>query len=84
MDVLFHSACLFHGANATALVLTGMGRDGCDGAAALKARGARVVAQDEDTSVVFGMPGAVVKAGLADSVCPLSMVAPTVVRSLRG
>lgn len=83
VDVLFHSAAAHWGRDATAVVLTGMGRDGCDGAAALKRKGTTIVAQDESTCVVFGMPGAVVGAGLADSVCPLSMVPAMIGRSLR-
>jgi two-component system chemotaxis response regulator CheB len=52
-----------------------MGQDGLRGATALKAQGARVIAQDEASSVVWGMPGAVVHAGLADHVLPLDRIA---------
>ncbi|MCB9616712.1 MAG: chemotaxis-specific protein-glutamate methyltransferase CheB [Sandaracinus sp.] len=65
VDVLFRSATLF-GAGVTAVVLTGMGRDGLEGARALKQRGATVLVQSEATSVVWGMPGHVARAGLAD------------------
>ena len=54
-----------------AAVLTGMGRDGQRGCEVLKAKGATVIAQDEASSVVWGMPGSVVNAGLADAVLPL-------------
>ena len=75
VDVLFHSAARVYGRRVVGAVLTGMGDDGCDGARALDAAGAHLIAQDEATSVVWGMPGALTKAGLADSVLPLREVA---------
>ena len=75
-DPLFRSAAEIWGAAAMGLILTGMGHDGRDGAAALVAKGGRIVAQDEATSVVWGMPGAVVGAGLAEQVLPLDDIAP--------
>ncbi len=69
---LFRSMAEELGAAAVALVLTGMGRDGVDGLQGLHAAGGRVLAQDEATSVVYGMPGAAVAEGLADTVLPLS------------
>jgi len=57
-----------------ACVLTGMGADGREGARALKARGAQVWAQDEATSVIYGMPAAVAQAGLADRILPLDQI----------
>lgn len=74
VDPLFRSAAEVYGGRALAVVLTGMGEDGLRGARALKARGATILAQDEKTSVVWGMPGAVVRAGLADLVLPLEAV----------
>jgi len=62
------------------VVLTGMGQDGLRGCEILKARGASVLAQDEASSVVWGMPGAVVNAGLADCVLPLGQIIPEVMR----
>ena len=62
------------------VILTGMGRDGADGAQALLAHGAHVIAQDKQTSVVWGMPGAVTDAGTAHLVLPISEIATT----LRG
>ena len=62
------------------VILTGMGYDGLRGMEVLKAHGAYVIAQDEATSVVWGMPGAVVNAGLADSVVPLDEVVPEILR----
>lgn len=70
-DVLFRSAVdAWHG-RVMLLLMTGMGHDGLAGARLGKARGATVIAQDEATSVIWGMPGAVVQAGLADAVVPL-------------
>jgi two-component system chemotaxis response regulator CheB len=71
VDVLFRSVAATYGGAAIAAVLTGMGRDGRDGCAELAAAGSTVLAQDEATSVVWGMPGAVTEAGLADAVLPL-------------
>jgi two-component system chemotaxis response regulator CheB len=61
-----------------------MGQDGLRGSEILKARGASVIAQDEASSVVWGMPGAVVKAGVADRVLPLDQVVPEVLRIAEG
>jgi two-component system chemotaxis response regulator CheB len=58
------------GARALGIVLSGMGRDGSEGARALKATGARIVVQDRESSVVWGMPGAVANAGCASAVLP--------------
>ena len=74
-DVLFRSAAAAWGSGVLAVVLTGMGRDGCTGCEAIRAAGGTVVAQDQETSVVWGMPGAVVSAGLADGVFPLAAIA---------
>lgn len=73
-DVLFRSAAKVSGPRTIAVVLTGMGEDGCKGAKELHNVGARVIAQDKDTSVVWGMPGAIVSAGIADSVLPLESI----------
>jgi two-component system chemotaxis response regulator CheB len=83
-DVMFHSLAEQYGGEVLSLVLTGMGSDGLDGTKALKSRGAYCLAQDEQSSTVWGMPGAVVRAGLADQVLPLSEIAPVIVRLVRG
>jgi two-component system chemotaxis response regulator CheB len=80
VDVLFRSVAEVYGGRALAVMLTGMGRDGLEGTRALAERGAQVVAQDEATSVVWGMPGHVVRAGLADSVRPLPEIAGEILR----
>lgn len=69
---LFESVARAFGPAAAGVILTGMGADGVDGLRALKAAGGRVLAQDEQSSVVFGMPGAAVAAGVVDAVVPLS------------
>lgn len=75
VDPLFASAARIWGGRALALVLTGMGQDGLRGARAIKEAGGTVLAQDEKSSVVWGMPGYVVNHGLADAVVPLDDVA---------
>jgi len=84
VDPLFASAAEVWGAKCLALVLTGMGCDGTDGAAALVEAGGAVIAQDEATSVVWGMPGSVANAGLCSSVLPLERIAPSVIRLFSG
>lgn len=78
VDALFASVGAVYGGAVVAVVLTGMGQDGLRGAEILRAQGASVLAQDEASSVVWGMPGAVVNAGLADHVLPLAQVVPEI------
>lgn len=80
VDVLFDSAVAACGGAVVAMVLTGMGQDGMKGAKSIREAGGLVLAQDEESSVVWGMPGAVVTAGLADSVLPLDELAPQALR----
>jgi two-component system, chemotaxis family, protein-glutamate methylesterase/glutaminase len=80
VDVLFESVNETYGRATIAAILTGMGQDGLQGAQLLKANGAHIVAQDEATSVVWGMPGFVVRAGLADVVVPLDGLVPEIMR----
>jgi two-component system chemotaxis response regulator CheB len=74
VDYLFDSCARAYGAALTALILTGMGQDGLDGLRTVKARGGRVIAQDEESSVVFGMNGKAIEVGLADEVLPLDTI----------
>jgi two-component system chemotaxis response regulator CheB len=74
VDVLFRSVASTLGPRSLGLVMTGMGRDGFDGARHLRQIGAAVLAQDEATSVVWGMPGYVTRGGLADDVLPLDQI----------
>ncbi len=68
VDPMFESVARVYGARALAVVLSGMGRDGCRGAASIRAQGGTVAAQEKQSSVVWGMPGAVVEAGLAATI----------------
>lgn len=79
VDVMFRSAVATWGGNVLGVVLTGMGSDGAQGARDIAAAGGRVLVQDEATSVVWGMPGAVVAAGAAETVLPLEAVAGAIV-----
>jgi two-component system chemotaxis response regulator CheB len=79
-DALFSSAAEVYGPAAVGVVLTGMGHDGLAGARRLKAQGAPVLVQDQATSVVWGMPGAVAAAGLADEIVPLEGMVAAILR----
>lgn len=68
VDPMFESVARVYGARALVVVLSGMGRDGCRGAARVQAHGGTVAAQERQSSVVWGMPGAVVEAGLATTI----------------
>jgi len=78
VDPLFRSVASVFGAHALTVVLTGMGQDGKKGCEVLAKVGSEIVVQDEETSVVWGMPGAVAAAGLADVVLPLGSISDTV------
>ncbi|MEQ1630932.1 MAG: chemotaxis response regulator protein-glutamate methylesterase [Planctomycetota bacterium] len=80
VDPLFRSVSAIYGKRALGVVLTGMGRDGLRGCEVLREAGAQILAQDEETSVVWGMPGFVARAGLADEVIPLARVAAEIAR----
>ncbi len=80
VDVLFRSLAEVCGRDVLSIVLTGMGSDGLRGTQAIKSAGGHSLVQDKATSVVWGMPGAVASAGLADSVLPLIALAPEIAR----
>lgn len=81
VNPLFRTAAQWYGRNVLAVMLTGMGDDGIEGVRDIVARGGRVIAQDEASSVVWGMPGAVVREHLADEVLPLGSIAEGIVRA---
>jgi two-component system chemotaxis response regulator CheB len=83
-DVLFRSVAQAFGPKVLAVVLTGMGQDGLRGCEAIRGAGGQVIVQDEPTSVVWGMPGFVARAGLADRVLPLGLIASDIVRRVRA
>ncbi|MDV2996210.1 MAG: Protein-glutamate methylesterase/protein-glutamine glutaminase [Chroococcidiopsis sp. SAG 2025] len=80
VDVLFSSVAQVFGASAIAIVLTGMGQDGLRGCQQLREAGGQVLVQDEASSVVWGMPGFVANAGLADRVLPIDQMADETIR----
>ena len=79
-DVLFRSAARIYGENLLGVVLTGMGKDGLAGSRNIVDAGGRVIAQDEATSVVWGMPGEVSRANLADAILPLTQISDEIIR----
>ncbi len=84
VDPMFDCVVDLYGAAALALVLTGMGSDGRDGGRRIADAGGNVVAQDKETSVVWGMPGAAAMAGICCAVLPLPQIGPRIVRFLKG
>jgi two-component system, chemotaxis family, protein-glutamate methylesterase/glutaminase len=84
VDPLFRSAAAVWGPAVLAVVLTGMGSDGAKGGVEIVAHGGSVIAQDEATSVVWGMPGAAAHAGICSAVLPLDQIAPKVMRLFSG
>jgi len=80
VDVLFHSCARAAGQNAVGIILTGMGDDGAHGLLAMRTAGARTIAEDESTCVVFGMPKEAINAGAAEFVEPLPRIAQAALR----
>lgn len=80
VDVLFNSVAQVYGDRALAVILTGMGQDGLRGCHQIRDRHGQILAQDEASSVVWGMPGFVVNAGLADAVVPLAQMMSEILR----
>lgn len=80
IDVLLDSVVDTYGGRALAVIMTGMGRDGLRSCARLRTAGGHIVAQDQASSVVWGMPGAVAGAGIADAIVPLDRLAATITR----
>ena len=84
VDPLFQTVAECYGASALTLVLTGMGSDGSQGAVTVADKGGTVIAQDKETSVVWGMPGATAKAGACSSILPLNKIAPKLKELITG
>ena len=84
VNPLFRSVAKIYGAQVVTVMLTGMGSDGLAGTRDIAAAGGTVIAQDEATSVVWGMPGAIANAGLCSAVLPLSGIAPHLTRLFAG
>ena len=76
VDVLFRTASQIYGPGVLGIVMTGMGSDGLNGARMIRQNGGTVLAQDQASSAVWGMPGAVTQAGLAQKVLPMNAIAP--------
>jgi two-component system chemotaxis response regulator CheB len=83
VDVLFRSVANLYGPRVLSVVLTGMGQDGLVGCEHIKNAGGRVIVQDEDSSVVWGMPGFVAKAGLAEKILPLSQIGQEIINIVK-
>ena len=83
VDVLFNSVAAYGGANAIGVILTGMGKDGAQGMLGMKKAGAKTIAQDEKTCVVFGMPKEAIALGAVDTVAPLNDIPKQVLRMLQ-
>lgn len=82
VDVLFRSTAKYAGANAIGVIMTGMGDDGARGLLEMKEAGAKTVAQDEKSCVVFGMPKEAIKLGAADKILPLDNIASYVIKPI--
>lgn len=84
VEVLFHSVAKFAGANAVGAILTGMGNDGAGGLMNMRQAGAHTIAQDEASSIVFGMPKEAIERGAAEKVVPLSEITQTLIKFAQG
>jgi two-component system chemotaxis response regulator CheB len=84
VNVLFRSAATYFGGRVLAIVMTGMGEDGCEGVRAMKRQGCICLTQEESTCVVYGMPRAVDEAGLSDARVPLEQMAERIQQFVRN
>jgi two-component system chemotaxis response regulator CheB len=84
VDPMFRSVAALYGSRVLAVVLTGMGSDGLKGGREIIERGGALIAQDEESSVVWGMPGAVANDGLCSAVLPLPEIGPAIMRKAMG
>ena len=83
VDPLFRSVVEIYGARTLSVILTGMGQDGLKGCEQIKQAGGQVIVQDEQSSVVWGMPGFVARAGLADEILPLKEIGKKIIAKLQ-
>ena len=79
-ELLFESLATYYGRRGAGVILTGMGSDGAMGLKNLRARGGRTIAQDEQTSIIFGMPRAAIELDAAELVLPLGEIAPEIMK----
>ena len=84
VSVTMESAALAFSPNIIGVILTGIGKDGLDGARTIKAKGGVMIAQDQATSIIFGMPKAVIDEGLADDVAPIDKIARKIIQNVNG
>jgi two-component system chemotaxis response regulator CheB len=84
VDVLFRSMAHVYGPRTLAIVMTGMGQDGLQGCEKVREASGQILAQNEETSVVWGMPGYVARAGLADAVLSLGLIGSEIARRAKG
>jgi len=82
VDVTMKSVAEVYGENAVGIILTGMGRDGAEGMSAIKRRNGRTIAQNEATSLIFGMPREVIEKGDADHVLPVFKISEGIIQLL--
>jgi two-component system chemotaxis response regulator CheB len=82
VEVLFESVAKYAGSNAVGVIMTGMGDDGAGGLLKMKESGAKTIAQNEESCVVFGMPKEAIKLGAAETVVPLNKITPTILSLL--
>jgi two-component system chemotaxis response regulator CheB len=83
IDVTMLSAAQIFGSNVIGVILTGMGKDGFEGAKKIKESGGKIIVQNEETSVVWGMPGSVARAGFADAILPISNISQELLKYIR-
>jgi len=84
VSVTMESAALAFSPNVIGVILTGIGKDGLEGARTIKAKGGVMIAQDEATSIIFGMPKSVIDAGLVDDVTPIDKIARKIIQNVNG
>lgn len=83
IDILMRSVAEIYGENAVGVILSGMGSDGAEGLGAISRQGGKTIAQDEKTSVVFGMPKRAIEVGAVDDVLPIEEIAPRIIELIK-